>query len=365
MLSAIAARKAAQAAKLAADSPLPHTPTRKAEDTEGASEVESEKQLNLLLAPSAKRKPSATSDIDSVTHSQKKRRRKASRTVALRTRYFQEKESESSTQEEDALDTGEEKPDSSPLVEAPGRVRIVDYGKGLSDEDNLSIMSKPKNKKKRTWSPSQPAHDSSESEVDFHVENAPKNFDRVLAESQSHLSQQVNGWPQVTSLSFSPSVGKNTFLLSGNESGSLHGRKGTVVIMQEGETLALVGVYSITILYGRISLLGSELLPSTDCRHSVFAPKCSPIPIILALSPSSSPESLQLPDNISRQVDPQNVAIFLEDLNSGVEGLGKVCRTFEDVFEYNDLEGDFFGLTTARIVNHETLLLSSWDSYLH
>ncbi|KAH8115740.1 hypothetical protein DFH11DRAFT_1507371, partial [Phellopilus nigrolimitatus] len=120
--------------------------------------------------------------------------------------------------------------------------------------------------------------------------------------------------------------------------------------------LALLGVYNLTILRGSVSLMGSNLPASSSVTHSIFAPKCSPIPIIEALAfndPAfSAPSTVtNIPERISRVIGPDCTIIFLEDNLTGIDGLGRVCKTFEGIFEGEASSENVFRLRSARNVS--------------
>ena len=106
-----------------------------------------------------------------------------------------------------------------------------------------------------------------------------------------------------------------------------------VVLLSPSETLALLGTYKLRVLRGLVSLSGVTLQPSTTPHH-VFAPRCAAIPVIEALHKEVDGEDEQFafPERIQAAFDRRYVAVLLEELHTGVEGLGKVCRTFEDTF---------------------------------
>src|SRR5205085_10242778 len=107
-----------------------------------------------------------------------------------------------------------------------------------------------------------------------------------------------------------------------------------ILILAPSNTLCLLGSYMLTVLLGSITLCGVRLCPSTTTHH-VFAPSCSPLPI---LRPSSydgdltDPMPINFPQRIRTMLLPDRAAILIQELKSGVEGLGHVCKTFNGMF---------------------------------
>jgi len=81
---------------------------------------------------------------------------------------------------------------------------------------------------------------------------------------------------------FSPTPGKNIFFLSTAELKELGldlKEKGTLVALDEGDRLCLLGICRVTVLGGSISVNGVVLRPSIN-PHNIFAPRSSPLPVV-------------------------------------------------------------------------------------
>lgn len=145
--------------------------------------------------------------------------------------------------------------------------------------------------------------------------------------------------PQILS-TYQPIHGQNLFQLSSDE-GSALGLSGPAItlVLSPSATVSFVGAYRLRILRGSISLLGT-IIPPSRVLHHVFAPRSSPIPVIEALAArgESSKSLHDIPTRIASVVDEGDVIIVLQELRTGIEGLGRVMRTFEGVF-HQDREG--------------------------
>jgi polynucleotide 5'-hydroxyl-kinase GRC3/NOL9 len=112
------------------------------------------------------------------------------------------------------------------------------------------------------------------------------------------------------------------------------------MVLSPSATVSFVGAYRLRVLRGSVSLLGTVIQPSR-VLHRVFAPRSSPIPVIEALvaQGESSNSLYDIPAQITNTVDNGDVIIVLQELRTGIEGLGRVMRTFEGVFYQADPEG--------------------------
>jgi len=132
---------------------------------------------------------------------------------------------------------------------------------------------------------------------------------------------------------FAPVIGQNTFVLTAGDLSSLgfQGEHAVLLTVNAGESLALVGVYLVTVLRGSISLCGVTLSPSLT-RHRVFAPRSSPIPVI-SWVPLQTDSSTRIPLPSDVHATPDTSIILIQHENTGVHGLGRACRIFEHVFK--------------------------------
>lgn len=204
----------------------------------------------------------------------------------------------------------------------------------------------------RPWSPSVPLHDLSsedeEADVSDLIDLPPRLRSGEKVKSGTILS------------TFSPTPGKNVFFLSTVELKELGldlKEKGTLVALDEGDRLCLLGTCRVTVLGGSISVNGVVLRPSIN-PHNIFAPRSSPLPVVEYDSSSTNatldgfcpPQSLQ-----SR--DPTELAIILlQELKTNVETLGNICRTFGGIYELpgarweNDFAIDPFHINGLHLV---------------
>ncbi|KAL5488415.1 GRC3 [Sanghuangporus weigelae] len=334
MLSAIAARKAAQAANLAATSqPFSSTP---GDVLISESESESGSEGLKTVIQKSKRKSSDTVNLKRPTD-RKKRRKNSAKIEAAQPRYYDTIEAFPQPVEQDegplssASDSDE---DIQELQFADTELREI-----------IEAQQPQKTKTQRAWSPSRPPGNSSDEGAELSAPTPHFPF------APGSRTERLRGAKYQTaySLSFVPQPEKNVFYIEKNDTQSVLGRKGTVITLVEGETTALLGVYSLTVLRGRVSLMGTKLHASASRPYTIFAPKCSPIPVVTAV-PSSGISSFPLPDRITHAIEPSGTILFLEDVHTGVEGLGLICKTFENVFDASSLGEDTLRLSGARVL---------------
>lgn len=187
-------------------------------------------------------------------------------------------------------------------------------------------------KRRRAWSPSVQLRDSSDEEDDESGEDAAYSAELP---SIYQPSRPAPDEPPVLS-TFCPILDQNMFHLTEEEMKQCNlpsGQRGTLLVLSLGETLTLLGTCSLIVLHGSISLYGATLHASSTV-HRVFAPRSSPLPVIESLSQTRHPRdiSLALPSRIRAAATAGRAAVLLQDIQTGVEGLGLVCRTFDGVF---------------------------------
>ena len=229
----------------------------------------------------------------------------------------------------------------------------LDYG---DDDSNMSITLdqqeptsilhepplEPSLRERTTYSPSRlvgPLADSSDYASDASESEQPVSD---LSQLFPYNRPLCNEEPQILS-TYRPIHGQNLFQLSSDEGLAL-GLSGPAIslVLSPSATVSFVGAYRFRVLRGSISLLGSIIPPSRDL-HRVFAPQSSPIPVIEALAAhgESSKSLCDIPTRIATIIDKGDVIIVLQELRTGIEGLGRVMRTFEGVFHQADSEGAF------------------------
>ncbi|CDO70310.1 hypothetical protein BN946_scf184370.g11 [Trametes cinnabarina] len=179
---------------------------------------------------------------------------------------------------------------------------------------------------KRAWSPSAPLADSSDEDEDDEADEHVS-----LDVPQPHVPSSADA-PKVLS-TFQPAPDQNVFRLP--SLGSSSQPKRTVLLLKASETVALLGVYSLTVLRGAVSFAGVSLRASTTA-YPVFSPRSSPLPVIQCLRSAPSQDSaLPLPAlaaHIAEAVSHCDAAIMLQEMHTGIEGLGRICRTFDGFF---------------------------------
>jgi polynucleotide 5'-hydroxyl-kinase GRC3/NOL9 len=184
-----------------------------------------------------------------------------------------------------------------------------------SDEDMAVPTTAPPaaRRERRAWSPSRPPLDSSDEEDD----DLPSVIPAASAPTQAE--------PVLLS-TFTPVPGQNTFSLSG-DAGCV------AIVLRAGETLTLIGTFTLSLVRGAVSFAGVTLTPSHN-EHRVFSPRCSPLPSIIALSPTQKDNVFDLvPAEVAAELGPADSVIILRSLSTGVEALGKICRTFDRLFQ--------------------------------
>ncbi|KAG5728254.1 Polynucleotide 5'-hydroxyl-kinase GRC3 [Termitomyces sp. T112] len=286
MLSAIAARKAAQAAR--------QNPNTLEKDT-----ISLEVPIDVLpQTKSTSKRKSSTQNLDSA-----KRKKNEKRTPADPPREFTE----------DSFRAQQ------------GVIIIESDGESLSEG-----LPTPNPTTSRRWSPSIPLNDSSDEEADTISFAAPPT-----------TVSPNNGTDTPAILSTFDSIpDQNTFFLQPTEVSSLHlegdaphHANATVVALRPEETLCLLGTYVFSVLQGSIMFSGVTLSSSPNI-YRVFAPRSAPLPVFEGIDGSGAiPHIRQLPPAIHCVISTPVALVLLQELRSGVEGLGNICRTFDSVFE--------------------------------
>jgi polynucleotide 5'-hydroxyl-kinase GRC3/NOL9 len=316
MLSAIAARKAAQATS-GETSERPVEPTTTVQ----------------VLNSNAKRKPLSQKPPN---QSWKKRKRKDKDKQVNKTRYFGEPQ-------KDLSDDSDEKEGDS----------------GMSEDKELyetSVM--PAFRAiKSGWSFSRTPDDSSDEESD--EDNGNREGDAIMDIHTSTPLPPIDN-PDILS-TFQSTLDRNIFLLTSRQVHNLHVPScsdcpGTLIALQSRETLCLLGAYTFCVLQGSICFGGVNISASMR-THRVFAPRSSPLPILEGLTGIDKISGLEnkVPEQIRCVIDTHVALVLLQDLQTGVEGLGRVCRTFNGVFEpsrwqKNDALGSSLHLSEVHMV---------------
>ncbi|KAI0829227.1 hypothetical protein BC628DRAFT_1359721 [Trametes gibbosa] len=311
MLSAVAARKARLAqsqTQAAAETEAP--PTASVSPRRATKRLAPPKPSAPIQKLPSKRKPSAFAG-----NTPKRKKTQAQRTAALpslRARYYAEDDA-FRAQNDDIAGDDNDSQDSAPPSSA------------VSDADDaVSTMHVPG--ADRAWTPSAPLADSSDEE-DGDDGDEPI----VLEQSLPTSGKPTLDAPRVLS-TFQPVRDKNVFYLP-NTDDSLPKR--TVLLLDRLDTVTILGSYTLTILRGSVVLAGVTLTTSTTA-HPVFAPRSSPLPTIHCLPPkapaSGFPSLPNLPENIADAASYADAVVILQELQTGIEGLGRVCRPFNGFF---------------------------------
>ena len=198
------------------------------------------------------------------------------------------------------------------------------------DESPLRIQPTAKTaakRRSRAWSPSAPLSDSSDEDEDENGTAEPLVLDTLNISSSS---RPLEAAPAQLS-TFKPILQQNVLPLDSADVGDCLGKR-ALLLLKQSETVALLGAYTLTILRGTISLAGVSLQASPT-SHRVFAPRSSPIPVIQCQrAPSKNTQLPPLPANILAAAQGYDAVISIQEMITGVEGLGKICRTFDGAF---------------------------------
>jgi polynucleotide 5'-hydroxyl-kinase GRC3/NOL9 len=178
----------------------------------------------------------------------------------------------------------------------------------------------PSGRIQRAWSPSNPLRDSSSSDdepITKPAELLPSSAPPILASPLSDWMPTQDNCYDLPATSSAPSK---------------------LFLLQPEGTITLLGVFAFTVLKGGIEYQGIQLSPSPQTIE-VFAPRCAPLSALQAI-----PLDHHRPDKIvnweellpaefrDRVASHNGSALLVSSLRTGIEGLGKVCHTFEDAF---------------------------------
>lgn len=182
---------------------------------------------------------------------------------------------------------------------------------------------------KRTWSPSTPLPLSDEEEDIEHEE-----LDVGHSQSPIVTSTTLPVVEQALLSTWRPVKDGNFFVLDASDLAECNISElscARLLLLRAQDRLALLGVYALTVLQGAVSVAGTALLPGIS--HRVFAPRSSPIPVIECRGPNGGTQPFQLPPSRLRSdCVGFDAVVLLQQQNTGIEGLGRIYRIFEDVF---------------------------------
>lgn len=307
MLSAIAVRKAAQAAlkssqPLNSDKPsTPSTPSRSP-----SPDFIPDLSCNSNPLPSKRKSSSANGKPSRKSKKTKLLPGRAPRT----SRYFDSKNA--TEREDDVIMLGSSSDSESDVEVQP----IIP-----ASQPSVPLIA-PAVDKGRSWSPSRPSPDQE-------AEEGPNPIPPTNLPSYP----QPSGYQPLQLSTFRPLRDSNFFELSAEEISTVGLQAETIVVsIDREETLALLGTYALTVLKGSVSILGATLSAS-KIAHRVFACRFAPIPILRCVALDAHPDSNlpSLPPRIRHITG--GAVLAIQSLETGVEGLGRVCRVFDGVFE--------------------------------
>ncbi|KAI9069568.1 hypothetical protein FKP32DRAFT_1640751 [Trametes sanguinea] len=314
MLSAVAARKARLAqthGQAASQHTQPSSPSAPSPETAPKNDSTPAKPSSSTQKPAPKRKPSAPAN--NPPKRRKTRNQDRKRAQDLPGRYFAQQDAFKAQDDLIAMDDSD---DESSVATS-----------SVASDDELPPVpaSTTTSRGNRAWSPSAPLADSSDEEDD-------EEPDEHVSLDSPHLHAKYSAEaPRVLS-TFEPTLDQNVFHLSSLSSPSQPKR--AVLLLRARETVALLGVYSLTVLRGAITLAGVTLKASSTA-HPVFAPRSSTLPTIQCLRSTGSrepPLPLDLPKNILDAATGSDAVVMLQEMHTGIEGLGRICRTFDGFF---------------------------------
>ena len=292
MLSAFHARKVRLAAASGVQEPI--SPSL----TPANPDLQSPAPGNAPRRPSHKRKPESV--LGNEAEQSQRRKTSDDRKIEGKVRYF----------------------DAPVDVLEPDSFSLTDEDVSFSDQE---LLPQAHVQPRRAWSPSQPLLDSSDEEMETEIGG-------VQATSASI--------PTPTTAPFSVEIDTNTFRLTPEECFALVGLEepATIMILPVHSDFALTGVYQLTVLQGAVTIMGVTLVCST-ISHAVFSPKLSPLPCIESLGNTrpAPPLVSRAPGRLQPWISPDHAIIVIRAHHTGIEGLGRVMRTFEGMFQSSQL----------------------------
>ncbi|KAF9037057.1 hypothetical protein BJ165DRAFT_1503025 [Panaeolus papilionaceus] len=263
----------------------------------------------------------------------------------------------------------------------------VDTGLSADSDADFVSANNPTSKrqsKKRAWSPNMPLleNSSSDSSLDDEDIDAGEPFaglDGSTLPLTPKPSRPSQGSPdegvQLASM-FEPSLDENIFFLSEDEAKTLGSTgTGTLVGLNFHDTLCLLGTCTFTLLQGCLQVNGARLHPTLK-KHRLFAPRSSALPLFKCGSEKLPPLLLSssIPSRLQGLFN-HRVVIMFQELRTGIENLGRACRTFENIFDLPrwpvgcghkpfKIQGlSMISQTTKELLPFSSL--TSWSKVLH
>ena len=208
---------------------------------------------------------------------------------------------------------------------------VMDSAESSEDEDSDRVSSvNGQLQGEKAWSPNHSVGDSSDDSMEGDGEGAAQLDISSFFNNKAHQEDLDDNRLLST---FQPSPDQNMFFLTAEEQSVLNlSDRATLIALDAQDSLCLLGTCNLTILHGSVTLCGITLLASST-KHPIYAPRSSPLPIIRA---SFKPASILNPETLSPRllkVLEFKAVIILQELRTNVEDLGRICRSFEGVFE--------------------------------
>ncbi|KAF9005190.1 hypothetical protein BDQ17DRAFT_1353988, partial [Cyathus striatus] len=325
MISAVAARKAAQAALAQAsqqhlsrvDTPTPSSSTTSVQEQEIAppSKSSSKRRQSGTFDDGKAAKKAKGKQLQNKEPVKRKGKKKMGKPRST-TRYFPQPTSEDAfTTQADLIEVESDSEESDSDLE--DNDLLSDDGMEGSPMDESSSMVKPSKKQavQRAWSPSIPVSSDEEEGED---DQANITVDEDVSSLFPHTS--------------APNHRYNLFILTADEVSSIssvvdididNAASTTIVLLTPSTTLCLLGSCSFVVLSGSVSVLGTTLIPSRT-KHDLFAPRSSPLPVFEAIPTKSKSivEADQLPQRLVYLSSKGDTLLLLQEVHRGLEGLG-------------------------------------------
>ena len=208
---------------------------------------------------------------------------------------------------------------------------IVVMDLGESSEEDMSEVSDrvSDNGQEKAWSLNHSVSDSSDDSME--VDGGASQLD--ISSFFNNKAHQEDLDENRLLSTFQPSPDQNMFFLTAEEQSILNlSDKATLIALDAQDSLCLLGTCNLTILHGSVTLCGITLLASST-KHPIYAPRSSPLPVIrTSFKPASVVEPEALSPRLIKILEFKTV-IILQELRTNVEDLGRICRSFEGVFE--------------------------------
>lgn len=199
-----------------------------------------------------------------------------------------------------------------------------------SEEDMSEDSDRVSDNGEKAWSPNDSVGDSSDDSMEVDGEGDVQLDISSFFNNKAHQEDLDENRLLST---FQPSADQNMFFLTAEEQSLLNlSDRATLIALDAQDSLCLLGTCNLTILHGSVTLCGITLLASSN-KHPIYAPRSSPLPVIRA---SFKPASILRPETLSPRllkILEFKAVIILQELRTNVEDLGRICRSFEGVFE--------------------------------